>query len=193
MPQQVIFIKNLSPSSSSKCPLSLERNVFLYLIISHVSAVVLYYEVLRLGSGYDRIDAVFDRYFDRSLKEATQISRGTGTRFKITEFSEIPKNFERFLNTSQNKNDLNEYPAEKFIRMHHENQVLVCTYRETNLPSHQGEIENNSEFSIIACQSKEDDQRLIPHTLLSPCFSYEKIVSIPIRYHLKEFKCFSLC
>ena len=46
--------------------------------------VVLYYEVLRLGSGYDRIDAVFNHYYDLSLKEAKQISKGTGTRFKIT-------------------------------------------------------------------------------------------------------------
>ena len=50
-------------------------------------AIVLYYEVLRLGSNHDRIDAVFDRYLDRSLKEATRIIRGTGTRFKITELS----------------------------------------------------------------------------------------------------------
>ena len=68
-------------------------------------AVVLYDEVLKLGSGYDRIDTVFYRYFDWSLKEATQISRGTGTSFKINELSKIPKNFESFLNISQDKND----------------------------------------------------------------------------------------
>ena len=90
-------------------------------------AVALYCEVLRLGSGYDRIDAVFDRYFDQSLKVATRISRGTGPRFKITELSEIPKNFERFLHISQNKNDRNEYLAEQFFLMPHENQILVCT------------------------------------------------------------------
>ena len=88
--------------------------------------------------------------------------------------------------------------------MHHENQILVCTYRETILSSHQDEIENSTEVSIAACQSEETDQRLIRHTLhcLSSCFSYEKIViygrddivnSIPIRYPSKEFKCFSLC
>ena len=40
---------------------------------------------------------VFDRYFDRSLKEVTQISGGTGGRFKIAELSEIQKSFESFL------------------------------------------------------------------------------------------------
>ena len=114
-------------------------------------AVALHCEVLRLGSGYDRIDAVFDRYFNRSLKEATQISRETGTRFIITKHSEIPKNFEIFLHISQNKNDLNEYLAEKVIMMHHENQILVCTYRETILSSYQDEIENNTEVLITLC------------------------------------------
>ena len=41
-----------------------------------------------------------------SLKEAKRISRGTGTRFKITELSEIQKKFGSFLQISQGKNDL---------------------------------------------------------------------------------------
>ena len=64
--------------------------------------VILYYEILRLGSGYDRIDAVFDRYFDPSLK-AAQISRGTGTRFKTTELSEIPKTSKVFYTSARIK------------------------------------------------------------------------------------------
>ena len=127
--------------------------------------------------GYDRIDAVFDRYFDRSLKEATRISRGTGTRLKITELCGIPKNFESFLHVSQNKNDFNEYLAEKFISMHRDKQILVCTHKETILTSHQEIVGNNTEVKITECQSEEADQRLVRHTLhfLSPCFSFEKI------------------
>ena len=56
--------------SSSKYPISLEWNVFHYLIIScfNYLPVVLYYEVLKLGSGYDRIDTVFDHYLDWNLE-----------------------------------------------------------------------------------------------------------------------------
>ena len=43
--------------------------------------------------------------------------------------------------------------------MHHENQILVCMYRETILSLHQDEIENNTEVSIAACRSKKDDQQ----------------------------------
>ena len=84
-----------------------------------------------------------------------------------------------FLHISQNKNDLNEYLAEKFITLHHKNQTLGCTYMETILPSHQDEIENNTKVSITACQSEEVDQQLIRHILhcLSSCFSYEKIIT----------------
>ena len=41
-------------------------------------AIVLYYEIMTLGFDYNRIDLVFDRYFDDGLKEGTGKSRGTG-------------------------------------------------------------------------------------------------------------------
>ena len=77
--------------------------------------------------------------------------------------------------------------------------ILVCTYRETILPSHQEEIENNTEVTITICQSQEADQRLIRHTLhcLSSYFPYDKIVihtiDIPLPLTYIPFKCFSLC
>ena len=77
------------PIIRAKC-LSLPENISYFNDVG----VILYYEVLKQGSRYDRIDAVFDWYFDRSLKEATQISTGIGTRLKITELCDIPKNFE---------------------------------------------------------------------------------------------------
>ena len=42
--------------------------------------------------------------------------------------------------------------------MHHENQILYCTYKETILSLHQEEVENNNEVTITACQSKEPNQ-----------------------------------
>ena len=82
------------------------------------------------------------------------------------------------IHVSQNNNDFNEYLAEKFISMHHDKQILVCTYKETILTSHQEIVENNTEVKINECQSEEADQQLVRHTLhcLSLCFSFEKIV-----------------
>ena len=114
-------------------------------------AVVLYSEVLRLGSDYERIDLVFDCYFNWTLKEVTRISKGIGARFQITELPEIPKYFENLLHINQNRCDVNEYLPKKLIMMHHENQILVCMYRETLLSLHQEEIENNTDITITSC------------------------------------------
>ena len=76
------IILEMSPIITAKC-FSLPDNVLCF----NDLAVVLFYEVHRLGSGYDRIDAVFDHYFDRGLKGANRISRGTRASFKIPEIS----------------------------------------------------------------------------------------------------------
>ena len=52
---------------------------------------MLYYEFLRIGSEYDRIDIVFDRYFDSSLKKDTRNSRGSGTLLTIDKNTDIPQ------------------------------------------------------------------------------------------------------
>ena len=100
MPQQfIIFARNvksaiilkISSVIRTKC-FSLPDNISCF----DELAVVLYYEITELGSGYERINIVFDRYFNQSLKEGTRNSRGTGARFKIIELSEIPKSFECF-------------------------------------------------------------------------------------------------
>ena len=76
---------------------------------------LLFYTTSYLDLVRARIDTVFVHYFDRSLKEATQI-RSKWNKIKISELSEIPKNFESFLHISQNKNDLNEYLAENLLQ-----------------------------------------------------------------------------
>ena len=82
-------------------------------------AVMLYYEVLRIGSEYDRIDIVFDRYFDSSLKEDTRSSRDSGTLLKFDENTDIPQDMaDNFLKNSENKNNLGEFLAKKMIDMH---------------------------------------------------------------------------
>ena len=77
-----------------------------------------------------------------------------GTRLKTTELCGISKNFESFLHISQNKDDFNDYLAEKFISMHHDKQMLVLTYKETILTSHQEIVENNTEVKITECNPK---------------------------------------
>ena len=77
-------------------------------------AIVLYYEIIRLGFVYNRIGIVFDRYFDDSLKEGTRKSRDTVTILIFDDDTNIPQDMiDNFLRNSQNKSNLNEFASEK--------------------------------------------------------------------------------
>ena len=62
-------------------------------------AVLVYYEVMKHAWNYDRIDLVFDRYFEKSIKEGTRSGRGEGSQHLFEGSStEIPyKMAESFL------------------------------------------------------------------------------------------------
>ena len=53
------------------------------------------------------------------------------------------------------EDDVNEYLAKKFIMMHHENHILVCTYQETILSLDREEIEKNTEVPITDANPKK--------------------------------------
>ena len=42
-------------------------------------SLLVYHEVMKYGTNYDMIDLVFDRYFEKSLKEGTRSQRGEGS------------------------------------------------------------------------------------------------------------------
>ena len=143
-------------------------------------AVLLYYEVMKLASSHERIDVVFDRYFDKSLKEGTRKNRGAGSRFVFEgDETPIPNNMaEGFMKCSENKNDLNEYLGKKFIELHQGPQLLITTWRDTVICSSNLEPINHPDVTITKCQSEEADQRLIRHVLhcLDNYISYKRIV-----------------
>ena len=57
-------------------------------------------------SNYDRINLVFARYFEKSLKERTRSDRKEGSQYLLQgDFTEMA---ESFLKNSQNKNKLNK-------------------------------------------------------------------------------------
>ena len=72
---------------------------------------------MKQASNYDRIDLVFDQYFEQSLKEETRTGRGEGSQNLFEgDSTEIPyKMTESFLKNNQNKNELNEYLSFKLL------------------------------------------------------------------------------
>ena len=54
-------------------------------------SLLVYYKVVKYGINYDRIVLVFDRYFDKSLKEGTRSRRGEGSQYLFEgDSTEIP-------------------------------------------------------------------------------------------------------
>ena len=139
-------------------------------------AVMLYYEVLRIGSEYDRIDIVFDRYFDSSLKEDARSSHGNGALLTFDENTDIPQDMpDNFLKNSENKNNLGEFLDKKMIDMHQNPKHLVATYKTSVLCSSEVEAADLHDVLITSCQSEEADQRLIRYTLHCVSEKYGKI------------------
>ena len=98
--------------------------------------IVLYHEIMRLGLDYNRIDILFDRYFDDSLKEGTRKSWGTGGILMFDDDTDIPKDMiDNILRNSQNKYNLNEFLSKKIIDLHQRTNNMVATYKDTVLCS----------------------------------------------------------
>ena len=90
---------------------------------------------MKCGTNYDRIDLVFDRYFEKSLKEETRSQRGKGSQYLFEEGStEIPfKVADSFLKSSENENKLNGHLATKLLELHQGDQILLVTYKNSFL------------------------------------------------------------
>ena len=77
-------------------------------------SLLLYYEVMKLGANYQRIDCVFDRYFEKSLKESTWSGGGEGSQYPFEGDSStiLFQMAESFLSNSDNRDKLNKYLLE---------------------------------------------------------------------------------
>ena len=132
-------------------------------------ALLLYHYIMILGRPHNRIDLIFDRYFQYSLKTSTRAGRdaknGNGTRMHFTDDTLLPRDMtDNFLKNSENKDDLGRYLAKRFIEIHNSSKLLIVTYEDTIISS--AEIENMPSFtSIVQCQSEEADQRIVRHVI----------------------------
>ena len=142
-------------------------------------ALAVYFTLERLGEDYDRWDLVFDQYKNNSLKAATRKQRGSGSLYKFTEDTPLPKKMqETFLKNAENKNELNLFLAKQMIKLHRGAKTLVATFKDSVLvlPSIQSAPLHSS--SIGTCQSEEADQRVVRHALqcMSDANGFDKVV-----------------
>ena len=82
---------------------------------------------------YDRIDLVYDRQFEKSLKEGKRSDRKEGSQYLFKVDSTVID--ESFLKNNRNKNKLNKYLSLKLLEIHQGDQIMFERYRNTSLNS----------------------------------------------------------
>ena len=117
----------------------------------------LYYVILKSAELYSRFDIVTDRYFSESLKQGVRHNRGSdGLIFPFNDSAAFPANFETdFLTNITNKTNLNEYLAQKLIKLHYNDKQTICiTYNDTFISNDNNVLNENL---ITVCTSEEAD------------------------------------
>ena len=112
---------------------------------------------MKSAEPYSRFDFVTDRYFSESLKQGVRNNRGSdGLIFPFNDSTAFPENFETdFLTNVTNKTNLNEYLAQKFIKLHYNDKHTICiTYNDIFISNDNNVLNENL---ITVCTSEEAD------------------------------------
>uniref|UniRef100_UPI00358F36DD uncharacterized protein n=1 Tax=Myxine glutinosa TaxID=7769 RepID=UPI00358F36DD len=101
----------------------------------------------------NRLDVVWDRFLQDSLKEATHEKRGTGSRLKVGNQTKIPAKWVEFLKVSENKEELFAYLTAEATKMAlPPGKRLVMTGQD-------------AESDLARCDHEEADTHIVVHIL----------------------------
>jgi hypothetical protein len=106
-----------------------------------------------------RVDLVWDRYIDNSLKLNTRLSRGTGVRRRVSGTTALPANWQSFLRCDKNKIELFRFLAKCVANVRNDSVELVSTFDNDVISS-------NPVFhkeGISPCNHEEADTRVFVH------------------------------
>ena len=67
--------------------------------------------LIQQAQNVKRLDLVWDRYLESSLKKGTRETRGLGARRRVCDSATIPLNWKTFLRSEENKTELFHYLA----------------------------------------------------------------------------------
>ena len=122
-----------------------------------VQTIGAYIEQMRQLAVYSRIDLMFDRYFDLSIKDVTRVGRGTGGRYHIMPNTPIPRKWKQFLRNSENKTEMFKLIAEYVSTLQiPDGKQVVCTSEEKALSFPRTPVDD-----ISPCAHEEVDTRIL--------------------------------
>ena len=113
--------------------------------------------IAHLLKNVKRLDLVWDRYFDDSLKICTRDKRGAGVRRKVSGSGVLPNKWQTFLRCSENKSEL--FPFLSKLLVSHVQEKLVVAIDDENVVSNR-DIDMSS---LMPCNFEEADERIFVH------------------------------
>ena len=109
------------------------------------------------ASKQKRTDVVSDTYKSNSLKSCTRLTRGRGSRRRVTSEGKVPQNWPSFLQNEDNKRELYPFLADKWKNVTNENFVFASKDESAICNS------EDASFSDLYCNHEETDTRLFVH------------------------------
>ena len=109
-----------------------------------------------------RLDVVFDQYFDKSLKTAVRENRGTGDRLKVTHSTKIPSNWSGFLRCNQNKTELFRFLGDGISKLNLQTGKYALTSSGSSVLCTKDDYDTHT---IEPCNHEEADTRLMLHVV----------------------------
>lgn len=106
-----------------------------------------------------RLDVVWDEYFDNSLKTFTRSMRGKGCRRRVETCNVIPKNWQEFLRNDENKSELFSFLSLKIANLETLSQVITTHHKDVLC------IQSLDTTGLAPCTHEEADTRIFLHVL----------------------------
>ena len=109
--------------------------------------------------GVQRLDIIWDRYIENSLKAQTRNKRGNGVRRRVQADVRLPANWGEFLKVDSNKTELFLYLAEQTTNLPCETNKCILSTSDILVLSSSVDVMSH----ISPCTHEEADTRLILH------------------------------
>ena len=122
-----------------------------------------------------RVDLVFDRYFQNSVKNATRDGRGTGKRRKVGLDIKIPTNWKEFLSCAENKKELFPLVSRRLVETSQlpPGKVLLMTENERCISTDDMDLE-----FLSPSNHEEADTRMFLHLFGAVICGHKKVLII---------------
>ena len=122
-----------------------------------------------------RLDIVWDQYFDQSIKSGTRLARWSGTRRKVAPKTRHPTercySWKKFLRNNQNKQELMKYFNEVAVA----SASTLFGTKWVNLTDKSNVIPLGKAQPMDSCDIEEADSRIIVHMVDAALHGFQRI------------------